>query len=449
MEREQILDDVWPSEGEQSAAQETFQDIKEYINEEHGREARLMGSLAKRTFLSGDKDLDIFVFFDTDTSKEELEEQGLKIGKDVFRHFNGEHTIAFAEHPYTKGTINGFDVEIVPAYSVESADEMRSAVDRTPLHTEWVNDHLSRNEKQEVVLLKAFLKAQEIYGSTLRVRGFSGYLCELLIGHYSSFGELIDNAVEWNQQEVIDPEGHHETLPQQLQDKFSEDSLIVIDPADPERNVAAVLDHDNYARFIYSAWQLRNDPGEHHFHPSSTEPDREAIRDELEARGRTFIIRCDRPDILDDILYPQLRRLMKRVRSLLREHEFQLFESGFHATDSTIRIILDFKVADLPARVKHHGPQVFHNTEHIENFTTKYDNTWIEDGQLVTIIEREHTEPRSLLSDFLQGDLQEKGVPDNLVGPLEDAEIREPRLEDEDWLRFLTDFLHLRPGASL
>lgn len=139
---------------------------------------------------------------------------------------------------------------------------------------------------------------------------------------------------------------------------------------------------------------------------------------------------------------------MKRLRSLLREHEFQLFESGFHVTESEIRIILDFKVADLPERVKHQGPQVFHNTEHIKNFTSKYDNTWIEDGQLVTIIERDHTEPHSLLRDFLQGDLQEKGVPDNLVGPLEDADIREPRLESDDWLRFLMDFLHIEQGAS-
>ncbi|MDY6778276.1 MAG: nucleotidyltransferase domain-containing protein, partial [Candidatus Nanohaloarchaea archaeon] len=169
----------------------------DHINDSFGREARLMGSLAKRTFLSGDKDLDIFVFFDTDTPEQELEQEGLRIGRQVFEHFSGTYQEEYAEHPYIKGEINGFEVEIVPAYDIDEPGAMKSSVDRTPLHTDWVNKNLTEDEKQQVVLLKAFLKGRDLYGSSLRVQGFSGYLCEILIQQYGSFRGLLEHAVEW------------------------------------------------------------------------------------------------------------------------------------------------------------------------------------------------------------------------------------------------------------
>ncbi|MDY6774034.1 MAG: tRNA CCA-pyrophosphorylase, partial [Candidatus Nanohaloarchaea archaeon] len=107
----------------------------------------------------------------------------------------------------------------------------------------------SEEEKREVVLLKAFLRGQELYGSTLRVRGFAGYLCELLIAEYGSFLGLLEAVVDWDEEEMIDPEGHHDSLPNYLREKFSDEKLVVIDPVDPERNVASVLSTENYARF--------------------------------------------------------------------------------------------------------------------------------------------------------------------------------------------------------
>ena len=85
----------------------------------------------------------------------------------------------------------GINVDIVPAYKIKNAEERGTAVDRTQLHNEFVNSNLNVRQRDEVRVLKAFLKAHGIYGAEARIEGFSGYLCELLIYHYGTFANLV------------------------------------------------------------------------------------------------------------------------------------------------------------------------------------------------------------------------------------------------------------------
>lgn len=446
MTADPILAEYWPSDDEVQRAHRQFEEIRAFIQDEFGRDAELMGSLAKRTFIAGDKDLDIFVMFPTSIAEETLQEEGLDIGTAVFDRFGGQAHIEYAEHPYTKGEIDGFDVEIVPAYEIEDGSDIKSSVDRTPLHTTWVNETLGTEAKQETVKLKAFLKANRLYGSSLSVHGFSGYLCEILMAIYGSIDALFEDATEaWGSQTVLDPEDHHpDGLPDHLEDRFADDALVVIDPVDPERNVAAVLSDENYARFIYRAWKYLEDPDPDMFEPEEPIPDTNAIEDELEARNGAVVIAMDRPDEVDDILYPQARRLESRLIDELQRHGFELFDSGIYITDDTIRLIFDCTVTELPERVKHRGPTVFHNTEHLKNFTAKYDRVWTEDDHLTTIVERDYTTLHEFLSDWQNGDLQQQGVPPHLQDPFADASIGAPLDHDDDaWHRFLMRFLHL------
>ncbi|MFB6265782.1 MAG: CCA tRNA nucleotidyltransferase, partial [Candidatus Nanohaloarchaea archaeon] len=340
---------------------------------------------------------------------------------------------------YTKGDIDGYEVEIVPAYSVDSGEDIKSSVDRTPFHRQWVNENLSEEEKREVVLLKAFLRGQELYGSTLRVQGFAGYLCELLIAEYGSFEELLREVVDWEEEEVIDPAGHHETLPNYLREKFSDEKLVVIDPVDPERNVASVLSTENYARFVYSAWRYLQDPGEEFFFPEEVEAEREGLEASAEGRGDFVMVEFLTPDLIDDMLYPQLRRLLSRLETLMEENEFRLFQTGFHVGEERIRILFELFSDELPAMRKHLGPKVFHSQEHVENFTEKYGEVWVEGTRLATLVEREFTDAGALLEDFLTGDLQEKGVPANLIPAVEGAEVKDLGFDSADWRKFLRD----------
>jgi tRNA nucleotidyltransferase (CCA-adding enzyme) len=441
---EKVLERLYPDEQEVLDNEKMFAEIREFVAEEFDRESRLMGSIAKDTFISGDNDLDIFVFFAPDASEDFLEEKGLQIGEAVFEEFDGEYDIEYAEHPYTNGVIDGYEVEIVPAYDVDAGNAIQSSVDRTPFHTDWVNEHLSEQEKQEVVVLKAFLRGQGLYGSTLRVEGFSGYLCELLIAEYGSFEAVMEAAMDWDEDEVIDPADHHDILPNYLREMFSDEALVVIDPVDPERNVAAVLSTANYSRFIHRAWQFMQDPDLSFFFPEDDQVQKLDVEKALVDRGDFVMVQFPRPDMLDDILYPQLRRLLSRLEQVLADNEFRLFESGFHVDDNAVRILFELYSADLPTCRQHVGPKVFHNTEHMANFTEKYDDVWVEDTRLVTIVERDHRNADALLREFLSGDLQENGVPKNLVDVVQDREVGDIVLEDDDaWLGFLTESFRL------
>ena len=60
---EDVISKIKPSEDEVKSSFGLFSRISSFIREKWGLDARLMGSVAKNTFLKEDKDLDIFVFF--------------------------------------------------------------------------------------------------------------------------------------------------------------------------------------------------------------------------------------------------------------------------------------------------------------------------------------------------------------------------------------------------
>ena len=199
-----------------------------------------MGSIAKGTWTSGNRDLDIFIFFPEDTEKEKMEKQGLALGKRVFKKLKGKYELGYAQHPYVRGKIESVKVDIVPCYKMEEM-KLKSAVDRSPFHVKYVLAHMTKEEKDQVLLLKHLLRVNDIYGAELKVEGFSGYLCELLILKYKTIDRLAKIASSWNEDIIIELE--------QASNKEFKEPLVVIDPVDPQRNVAAAVSVENYERF--------------------------------------------------------------------------------------------------------------------------------------------------------------------------------------------------------
>ncbi|WP_173424941.1 nucleotidyltransferase domain-containing protein, partial [Natrinema salifodinae] len=142
-----------------------------------GADVLQVGSTARNTWISGDRDIDVFVRFPPELDRETLEEHGLEVGHATLPEGHEE----YAEHPYVKGEVEGFDVDVVPCFRLESATEIRSAVDRTPFHTRYLQTRLDEDLAAAVRVTKQFLKGIGVYGSDLRTQGFSGYLTELLV----------------------------------------------------------------------------------------------------------------------------------------------------------------------------------------------------------------------------------------------------------------------------
>ena len=94
--------------------------------------------------------------------------------------------LRYADHPYVEAYVDGVKFNIVPCYNVSFGD-WKSAADRSPFHTSYVFSNLNQEKKNQVRVLKKFLKSLKIYGAEISIEGFSGYVCEVLILKFGSF----------------------------------------------------------------------------------------------------------------------------------------------------------------------------------------------------------------------------------------------------------------------
>lgn len=359
--------------------------------------AMLVGSAARRTWISGTHDLDIFISFPEETSREELESSGLLIARELAKDAETFEE-RYAEHPYLNMRYKGFDVDVVPCFAVGSASSIKSAVDRTPFHSRFVKEHIN-GLQDDVLILKQFMKGTGVYGSELRTRGFSGYLTELLIIHYGSFKEAVSHACEWKPGMVIDLRGHGCVE--------HKEPLVVVDPTDPRRNVAAALSVDRFAQFIEACRSYIDEPSLEFFFPEPQRPlsDKD-IPVIIEERKSSFLaIVFKTPDVVEDVLYPQLDKMETNVIALLEQYEFTVLNSGTWANGEAV-VLMELISSTLPLVKKHQGPPVWVR-DHAQGFRSKYEESdetfslYIENGNYVADIKRKFPTAKELLEERL------------------------------------------------
>lgn len=400
---------VEPSKEEKSrlteVADSVISEIKSETDEIDGSiKAVLLGSGSRDTWLREEKDLDIFLIFPLEYEKERMEgivtEIGNKILKDV--------TKRYAEHPYVRGVYKGFDIEIVPCYGVDSPQNLKSSVDRTPFHDAFVRENI-KGKEGEVRLLKQFLKGIGCYGAEARVEGFSGYLCELLVIKYGTFEGVLKGAIGWER-------GHVIWINKEEIKKFPE-PLVFIDPVDKNRNVASALSLTKLSTFIYACRKYLDEPKDEFFFPKIRTASRKDIIKIFENRKTDAIaIVFETPDLVDDILYPQLRRAVNTIKKQLLRADFHIFGIDFFKGDKTC-IFIELESIEIPQMRLHLGPKV--NTEHEPRFLSKYQEfegkltePFIKGDRWAIFLKRETTNAIDFLHEYLsQPHLEKKGLP--------------------------------------
>lgn len=354
-----------------------------------------MGSAARGTWLAGDHDLDIFLSIPEDGDLGEAME--------IARAIAPLHEERYAEHPYVHAVIDGFDVDLVPCYDIRDPSRIRSAVDRTPFHSRYVSRRIGGLE-DDVLLLKQFMKGVGVYGSELRTGGFSGYLAELLVLRYRSFEGVLMGASYWRPNEKIDIEGHGSAV--------HGDPLVVVDPVDPKRNVAAALTLDRMAEFTTSSRCYLADPEMEFFlPPMPASLTREVLAERMRDRGTRFIlVEFRAPDMVDDVIFPQLRKAEASVRALLEREGFAVLRNDVDVSTrkdgKLARMLFEQLIWELAPIKKHIGPPVW-DPVHLQRFVSgnalPITGPYIEEARAVVEVRRRHTKAVDLLRLELPG----------------------------------------------
>ncbi|MDO5810824.1 MAG: CCA tRNA nucleotidyltransferase [Methanobrevibacter sp.] len=448
MDYESILKDIKPTTDEKEHIDSVSSSVMSFLQgecDDNDIPARvaLVGSVAKNTALKGKSDIDIFIAFPLETDKKKLKKTGLDLAHKCCDEFGSDPEHHFASHPYVTTHIEDCEVDIVPCYAIENGDQLKSAVDRTILHTRYVKAHLTREQEDEVLLLKRFMAMTGTYGSEFKVGGFAGYLCELLIIHYGSFEDTLKNAIDWKYGETIDIEDYGTA-------KNFRDPLVVIDPTDRNRNVGAALRLNKMAEFIQSARNyLFGDNKRDYFYPLKRELDKANILNEFKNRNSEVIaVRFQIPDIPLDTLHPQIKKTTEALERKLNDEEFNVFRADYWSDEvMTGVIVLEMASSRLNNVRVNVGPKVFIK-QACENFIGKYgrENCYIQDDFLVHTQEREFTVASDLIRHIFTREhigmiKVGKNLKNTLISTHEFIDIGE-LADNPDFLMFLDDFLN-------
>jgi tRNA nucleotidyltransferase (CCA-adding enzyme) len=357
-----------------------------------------VGSVAKDTWIRSDKDIDIFIIFADGTEKEKAKEKGLELAKAAS---GGSWRLGYAEHPYVETEVDGYTLDIVPSIVMKEGEKPLTSVDRTPLHTIFINKKMDSMLKNDVRVLKQFMKGIGAYGAELKVGGFSGYLCELLILNYGGFGKAIKAISGWGERTAIDYKDHHKGRAGEVFDT----PLVLIDPVDRRRNAAAAVSQKSYSTLVAASKFFLRKPSEEFFFPLQKHLGFDAITKSLGDRGASVIgvvLGC--PPLASDVLWGELNRSLLRIVGLLEESGFMVNESAAWSDEKeTVIFFVEVLGRTIgPGRI-HEGPKVTFSGE-AERFLEKYvrdrrvlAGPYMKDGRWCVELRREERDAKNLL----------------------------------------------------
>lgn len=405
--RRDVLDRVRPTAQRTREARRIARDVSQAISKlakskKLDVRPKLVGSLAKDTHLGDDLDIDVFVLFPPETSRKDLEKKGLEIASAVVE----SPEYRYAEHPYVHAVIEDHAVDIVPAYRLRTLDGRQSAVDRTPFHTKYVKGRITEKQRDEVRLLKRFLRGTRTYGAETGIGGLSGYLAELLILKYDTFARTVSQIQKWKPPVTLCLGGPAQMLG---------GPVTFVDPVDEDRNAAAALQPATLRRLQRACTAFSKQPGWEFFYPPAAPAwTVKKIQEELR-RTPVTAVSAPVPSRRPGAALPQAQRLLSKVEALLQAEGFTIVQSRAVAADvaDDIVALVQTRPDKLPDRYVHTGPSV-HQIDHVLRFRQRWNQDpdalgppKVAQGRWMVHVRRRHRTPREVLDphreELLQG----------------------------------------------
>ncbi len=354
------------------------------------------GSYAKGTWLPEKADIDIFLKFKKSTPEKKFVTIAKKIGFDSMKKFNPY--VRYSEHPYVEAHIKDTRVNVVPCYDVPSGG-WKSAADRSTFHTRFMLESLTGEMKNDVRLLKEFLKSNGVYGAEIAKQGFSGYVAEVLVWNFGSFEDVIKKISKIKLGQIIG----------KATKKF-ETPIVIIDHIDNIRILAAAISTENIGKFVLACRAFLKKPSLSFFksRPSSKKNLRDVI-----------VIKFNFSSRSPDIIWGQIKRAANALATQMEVEGFKVLRNGA-ATDEKKEAALFFvsQALEIEKKMVRQGPNFFSESDS-EKFITKNfkkgEIMWIDNnGKILSLQKRQNNDARVFLNDLLKNHLNKSGIPKGL-----------------------------------
>ena len=394
-----ILDEIKPNKDDEKLVLDMVNKVLKSIKLDD-LNLELGGSFAKNTWLKNNHDIDIFVRFPYEKYRDRDLSNILKSRLKKYKLIHGSRD-------YFQIKKGDYVIELIPVLDIEDSKQAKNITDVSPLHTKWVKTNL--HDPDQVRLIKKFCKAQNVYGAESYIRGFSGYVLEILTVYYKTFFNLVERASEWQKNTLIDAskfyKNKQEAIKKLNKDKLS--PLIVIDPVQQDRNAAAALSEEKFEKFIKSCKEFMKNPSNDFF----IERKIDITELKLESGNNTLIIIKAWPlDGKKDIIGSKLLKSFVYINKKLKEEGFKVIKCDW-SFDKHGFFWFYIKNNNLSLLKKHYGPP--HNEEkYVEEFTKKWQNYEIkrDEDRIYVEIKRRFTK----LNDFIISLLKDKYIKDNV-----------------------------------
>ncbi|HVX02626.1 MAG TPA: CCA tRNA nucleotidyltransferase [Nitrososphaera sp.] len=357
------------------------------------------GSFAKGTWLRGDADVDIFIKMDPSVSEEKFEQLGIEIGMQALKKYGPK--LRYSDHPYVEATVRGTRINVVPCYDVQRG-QWKSAADRSPFHTQYIMEALDAAKKEQVRLLKKFLKSADIYGAEISTAGFSGYVSEVLIAKFGSFERTLAAAAEFRHGQVISvmssSGGSGNGYDEDVVKGFSS-PLIIIDPVDPRRNLGTAVSPESAGKMMLAARAFLHRPSPKFFIARQKMPN---VNKKL--YGNVLVVEFSHRERSPDTVWGQLKRSANSLAKQLELAGFTVYRSACNTDEKrsgAFAFLLESLV--LPEYTMRRGPEIARAKE-TESFVraARPLAMWADrEMRVSTIVKRKATDARQLIKTLL------------------------------------------------
>ncbi len=352
------------------------------------------GSFARRTYLHGSHDIDLFVRFNN--------EEEMSVFNEVIKELFPKAELLKGSRGYYHFFVNNVEVQVIPTIKLIEPFSASNSMDVSYFHVQYLNSRLNDSLRDEVLLLKQFLKSCGVYGAESHIKGFSGYVTELLIIGFGGFKQLLEYVDSGVKSLFLDL-GHYYDSPKKAITALKSNPLvnpvIIVDPVLPTRNAAASVSNYSWNKFVLTARLFLRNPSQSYF--KIKEFTINDARDRAVIRGhhlfsKKFVINSKK-----DVFLAKLVSKLEQLKKVIELNGFNVYDYGY--TDDNF-VFFELEQASLPITKRVIGPPVTINSEHFNSFIKKEAvyGPYVFNNRVCFDVKREVTKARDLINKLLK-----------------------------------------------